>query len=269
MKAAVYTSNSTRGVVSGHMIAMSAGLVRHGVDVSYFHGVPDLAADFAVCWGWRKGMRIRAGGFTKPILVMERGYFPDRFEWTSLGWDGLNGRARWNGAHDRGERFWRNFGHLACEWERYNGYTLIIGQVEGDAALHGVDFARWVRETMDEADRLGQLVYFRAHPEAVRRNQIIPVTRDFILGGTLQEAFSGAGRVVTFNSNTGVEAVLAGIPTVTMDEGAMAWPVTSHSLHAPLVMPDRSEWFRDMAWRQWSMDEIASGFAWEIVREAM
>lgn len=269
MKASVYVHNTSAGGVSEHIMAIAEGLQRHGVAVSYFHGFPEPDADFAVCWGWRKGDRIRQNGFTKPILVAERAYLPDRFEWTSLGWDGLNGRARWPQAQDNGQRFWRNWGAYARAWEEFDGYYLVIGQVLGDAALTMVDFTKWVRETIEGLQRLDVDVRFRAHPEALKRGQTFGVPDHLVIGGDLQDNLAGAAAVVTWNSNTGVDAVLAGVPTVTSDIGAMAWPVTSHSIFEPLVMPDRNEWFRDMAWRQFTMNEIRSGFAWEIVSTAM
>ena len=70
--------------------------------------------------------------------------------------------------------------------------------------------------------------------------------------------------VVTFNSNTGVEGVLAGVPTVTMDEGAMAYPVTGHKL-VDIVTPDRMAWAYALAWKQWRMEEMFSGVCWDVV----
>lgn len=269
MRAAVYLNRTGTGGTSPHMMAVAQGLSRHGISVSYFNDRPDDGVDFAVVWGWRKGARLRAAGFAKPILVAERAYLPDRFEWTSLGWDGLNGRARWPEAQDGGERFWRHWGDRACEWERFDGYHLVIGQVLGDTALTMVNFQEWVEETIDALDKMGVDVRFRPHPEAVRRGQQFRVPDYMVIGGTLSEALSEATCVVTWNSNTGVDAVLAGVPAVAFDEGAMAWPVTSHNLSEPLATPDRTEWFRDMAWRQWTMADISSGFAWSVVREAM
>lgn len=248
---------------------MACGLARHGIETATFGGMPDPASDFCTVWGWRAGERIRAGGYDKPILVMERGYIGDRWQWTSLGWDGLNGRARWNAAKDDGERFWKNHGHLACGWEKHDGYVLLIGQVDGDMALRGVNFGAWAKGCVSSLEARGLDVRFRPHPEAIRRGQTPPVTSGQHVGGDLRDALAGASFVVTWNSNTGVDAVLAGVPAVTMDEGAMAWPITSHSIDAPLVTPDRSQWFRDMAWRQWTLSEFEDGSAWEVVREAM
>lgn len=229
-----------------------------------------MTADFAVCWGWRKGSRLRASGFDRPILVMERGYIGDRMKvWTSLGWDGLNGRARFPEPADGGERFWSNHGHLAKEWERFDGYWLIAGQVLGDMSLANVDYLEWLKDTIDELDRIGVDARFRPHPEAVRRGQVFPVPAYMVSTGTLESDLSEAACVIAYNSNATVDAVLAGIPAITVDEGAMAWDVTSHHVSQALVTPDRSEWFRRMAWTQWTLPEIQSGEAWEVVRTAM
>jgi hypothetical protein len=52
-----------------------------------------------------------------------------------------------------------------------------------------------------------------------------------------------------------------GIPTVTMDEAAMAWDVTAHAA-TETTMPDRSAWMHWLAWTQWSYDEIREGTPW-------
>lgn len=267
MRAAVYFVPERHH--ANHLGKMADGLRLHGIEVSLFNTYPDLTADFAVVWGARVMERIRQQGFNRPVLVMERGYIGDRFEWTSLGWDGLNGRARWNELQDNGERFWSNFGHMVCEWEEHDGYALLIGQVGGDMALNGVHFASWCRRAIDAMAAKGMDVRFRPHPEAVKRGQPLPVASGLVIGGTLADALSWASCVLTWNSNTGVEAVLAGVPTYAIDEGSMAYPVATHDLTADAVMPDREEWFRAMAWRQWRLDEIADGSAWEVVRQAM
>lgn len=267
MRAAVYRVPGRHH--QAHADAMAAGLARHGIETITFGFMPDPTADFCTVWGWRVGERIRAGGYDKPILVMERGYIGDRWQWTSLGWDGLNGRARWNAAHDSGERFWRNFGHLACEWERHDGYALILGQVEGDMALRGVHFGAWATTCVAALKEQGRDVRFRPHPEAIKRGQKLPVPPHLHLDRTLQDALSSAAFVVTWNSNTSTDAVLSGVPAIAMDQGAMAWPMASHAIDDDLVTPDRTEWFRDMAWRQWSTNEMSDGSAWEVVREAM
>jgi hypothetical protein len=66
---------------------------------------------------------------------------------------------------------------------------------------------------------------------------------------------------VTLNSSVAVATVLAGIPTATLDEGAMAWEVTSHTPDT-IATPDRTEWLHWLAWTQWTHDEIREGLPW-------
>lgn len=270
MKAAVNVSVTRGGGASPHMVAIAAGLRRCGIDVREYFDRPDPAADFCVTWGTRRADRAKVSGFNGPFLIAEHGYLGDRINtWTSLGWDGLNGRARFPAPQDEGQRFWSNHGHLAKEWERFDGYWLIAGQVLGDQSLLNVNYLEWLKDTIDELDRMGVDARFRPHPEAVRRGQVFPVPSYMVSKGTLAEDLAEAACVIAYNSNATVDAVLAGIPAITVDEGAMAWPVSSHNLVEPLVTPDRSEWFRRMAWCQWTIGEIQDGSAWELVRTAM
>jgi hypothetical protein len=49
-----------------------------------------------------------------------------------------------------------------------------------------------------------------------------------------------------------------------MDPGSMAWDVTEHDLSRiefP-IKPDRDQWAANLAYTQWTMDEMARGWAW-------
>jgi hypothetical protein len=205
--------------------------------------------------------------FSGPILVMERGYFGDRFEWTSLGWDGLNGRARFTVVDDQ-SRFEKNFEQLLKPWRQTSGYALIIGQVVGDAALLGVDIHAWYRKIGVSLWKQGWDVKFRQHPVEVDRGVAMPhVSFAQTLSGSLTEALAGAGLVVTYNSNTGVDAILAGVPVHAEDAGSMVFELASHDLQ--VVKPGRETRLHEIAWMQHSMQEIQSGAAWEIAKESM
>lgn len=265
----IFVVSNRNGSLNEHAVAMSEGLKRHGFDpvIVPKGSMPPEGSPFIVCWGWREGNRLREAGHN--VLVMERGYIGDRFYWTSLGWNGLNGRATWNAPADKGERFEQHHGHLLKPWKSGGDYALIIGQVRGDAALMNVVIDQWYVEAASALRQRGLKVMFRPHPESIRRKIDGRALLDSRIDGSLEDAFAGASCVVTYNSNTGVDAALAGVPVVAVDEGAMARSVASHGIGLPLVTPDRSEWCRRMAWRQWTPEEIASGLAWEHVGTVM
>lgn len=262
MKIAIVANGSQHQ--TGAARAMLAGLKRHGVavDIRDTFAKPDVS--IVICWGWRHGSRFRAGG--ADVLIMERGYVGDRFAWTSLGWNGLNGRAdfRLPAAVDP-SRWERNFAGLLKPWQCGGDCIVIMGQVSGDQSIEGVNIDRWVVDTYETLKRqTDRPVVFRPHPVAVERGHKSPPVPQ--IKGTLDEVLRRAAAVVTFNSNSGVDAVLAGVPTIAMDEGSMAWPVTTHEMTAQPVHRVRDEWAARLAWCQWRLEELKSGEAWEHLK---
>lgn len=242
-----------------HAHAIKQGFARNGIaaQVCYYnHQVPAFT-DVVVCWGWRVGKSYRNLGYD--VLVMERGYIGDRFIWTSLGWNGLNGRATMPIIDDGGARF-RHYHSSLLKERDYgrNDYVLLIGQVPGDAALGGKDLSDWYRSMMREAQSIYQLpVRFRPHPRA----SFGAYPKELMLyTGDLLESIAGARAVITYNSNTAVEAVLAGKPALAFDEGSMAWEVCSHVLGDD-YNGDRLDWAYKLAWKQWLMSELEDGSA--------
>ncbi len=246
--------------------ALVAGFLRHGIKPEIKRGdwprrmkpidtdyCQYLDCDVAVHWGIGRyydvmGIQKERGGRS---LVVERGYVGDRFAYASLGFDGLNGRADFN--LDRvplTATRWRDL--FACEqpWRDDDlGSVLVIGQMPGDQAVANVDlpgFYKAATEAFPSDD-----VVLREHPG------LKPSV------GPISEALAGARLVVTMNSNSAVDAVLAGVPAISMDRGSMAWDVTTHSFEAEPIRPVREDWMRRLAYCQWSLEEIASGEAWE------
>lgn len=241
-----------------HQAALAEGLKVLGFRSS-LTSATRCRTKLVACWGWRTGKILRAQGHE--VLVMERGYLGDRFKWTSLAWNGLNGNGTFAPApNDNGERFNQNFGPLK-PWNPEGTYILIMGQVPGDASLRGQDLSPWYNSTAQQAaEHYKMPVHFRPHPEALRRGHRAIVRGTERSRGTLDEALAGAALVITYNSNSAVDAVLAGKPTITADKGSMAWPVTGHYIN-DIVTPAREPWAHELAWRQWQLDEIKSGKA--------
>lgn len=265
MKIAVYRfpGRSTED----QLVAMASGLQKHGIEVEFFQDIPPEKIDAAVVWSWRVARKVQEY-FAGPILVMERGYIGDRRKWTSLGWDGLNGRAKVT-VIDDSSRFKSNFSDLLKPWRHRKGYALIIGQVVGDAAIAHVNIHDWYNEVGTELWKRGWISKFRQHPVEVERGVECPRVRfaETLSEGTLAEAIDGAGMVVTFNSNSGVEAVLAGCPVHTADEGAMVYALSCHDFNP--IYPDRELHLHRMAWRQFEETELSSGFAWDVAKQSM
>lgn len=238
------------------------GLERHGVAAAIRSNREVVEADLAVLWGHRQNHIFRAqqrsGGH---YLVMERGYIGDRFLWTSLGFDGLNGRAKFPEIDDGLERWNKHFAGFLKPWrESHTNIAVIMGQCRGDASLKGIDFQKWAAKTAVDLTLHKFMPVFRPHPG----DDNLQVTGVRTLSGTLQGALDQAALVVTYNSNSGVDAILDGRPTYAEDQGSMIYDIALKDF--ALRVPNRIPWTKKMAYTQWLPEEIENGDAWAALR---
>lgn len=245
--------------------AFAAGLRAHGVEPEFRDRRSYELCDLAVMWA-HKSPQIIAGqrGAGRDYLVLELAYFGDRRnKFVSLGYNGLNGHAEFYNRDCPGDR-WAQHGVPVAPWKQGGDYVLLMGQIPTDASLATCPgYDHWLKSAVQAARVYGLPVRFRPHPRG-------PVIRDApapIMGGELDAALRGAALVIAWNSNSLVDAVLAGVPVIACDRGSMAWPVAAHEIGAEPIRPDRTQWLHDLAYTQWTLDEIASGLAWGHLRQ--
>jgi len=175
---------------------------------------------------------------TGKYLLVDRASFGDP-EYVSLVWDGHGRRGNHcvpDGYCDR----WGKQKHLVemFRWDIHGDRVVLCGQTE-PYSPHYNRLEDWYDEV--------EATHFRAHP-AGNNPTGLPRAYDW----------TDCGLAVTLNSSIGVESVLKGIPTVTMDQGAMAWDVSSHA-DGQIYTPNRRDWLEWLCWTQWSWSEIEQG----------
>ncbi|KKL23175.1 hypothetical protein LCGC14_2428000, partial [marine sediment metagenome] len=124
-----------------------------------------------------------------------------------------------------------------------------------------IDLGKWYAEIISKTQAP---VMFRPHPLDLswRAPDGVKIT-----SGTLEQDMAGAIAVITFSSTVGVDALIAGKPTVAYDPISMVYNVVPHRIQlTSLVEPDRAQWAYNLAYTQWSKDEIESGLAWDHLR---
>lgn len=235
------------------------GLRKSGVNVKRVAHSVLAGTDIVVCWGWKRQIAERFKLLKKQVLVIELGYIGDRTKNISIGWNGLNGYAAFpEYPSDNGERFYSMGGKLKS-WKTGGDYILILGQVKGDASLKGKDISSWYRDCAKKAKEVyGLPVYFRPHPESRRRRGYESIKGIENIGGSLEDALSGALFTIAYNSNSCLDSILAGVPCYAGDRGTVAWELCMSNL-AELYYPERENVVYQIAWKQWTLDEIKSG----------
>lgn len=241
------------------------GLDKYGVVTSNVASSP--VGDYFACWGWRLAQRWRMlPRLRKNVLVFENGYLGERgSKWISLAWNGLNGRGEFFVPEEiTGERFDKHF--KLKPWKESGEHIVIMGQVRGDQSLMGKDLTRFYERVAKEAaETYNMPVYFKPHPVGLQRNANFRPKIEHIYG-TMDEVLEKAHLVITYNSNSGVDAVINGVPAVSYDIGSMAYNVTSHDVKER-IMPDREAWAHRLAWCQWTREEIANGDYWPYLSQ--
>jgi hypothetical protein len=177
------------------------------------------------------------------FLLVDRCSFGSTDQFVSLVWNG-HGRRGDHKAPSPGKadpRRWESMGVDLQPWCTGGSRVVLCGQTE-TYSPHWPSLDQWYASV--------KATHFRKHPASVNTTRL-PDAIDF----------TDTKAAVTLNSSVGVWCVIHGIPTVTMDEGAMAWDVTGHSLD-DIRMPDREPWCHWLAHTQWSDDEIRKGDLW-------
>lgn len=244
--------------------------VAKGIPGATVHEVKDYQpSDVAVIFGWwkkaytptmAKRTIIRGQQANRGKLLVIESAFVQRGLYYQAGWGGFAGNADFRLTGREPLDRWRKIGMDVKQWQfRPQGPVVLMGQLPRDTQVQHFDYRQWARETYKELKRQGGEVLFRPHPKDKEAHLFsIPCdSRD------LNETLRDARAVVTYNSTSAVDAVLAGVPAVACSDSSIAWPVTSHTLNmSQLARPDRTHWLAGLGYSQWTLDEFRNGDAW-------
>lgn len=226
------------------------------------HEVVDRDPDVFICRGWREQHRAMAAPHGCPVIVVEWGWFDRvnnkeqsyRGHWQlSLG--GLN-KIPPPGDYPP-DRFSATGLEIKHRAPNPGGYVLLCGQLHFDAAVHGVDYIGWLTRTMTKLRSEGENVVYRPHPQGG-----VKLDWKHLSSGPVDAALAGARYLVTYNSNIGHEALLAGVPV-------LCAPCAPYAELAGKRCPSkgkRLEYFSRAAYGQWKMDEFAEGLRHTLAR---
>ena len=211
------------------------------------------------------------------ILVMDSGYLKrlSHIEdmnkaYYSLGFNGLNGRAKFTYKDMPSDR-WDKLNIELKPWRLEGRHILYCSQYQFDASVQHVSYVKLEKNTLIKLNSYtDKKVIFRPHPKKQRIHAVDGIVLSRNLDSPIEKDFEDCHLVCVFNSNSAVEAVINGIPVLSIDEGCLVKPrgLTSENVCSPKVF-DRECWKNNLAYSQWTIEEMLRGEALYHINEVL
>lgn len=257
--------------------SFSKGLEKHGHEIQNHSGKGDVAVIWSVLWFGR--MRFNEQVFNnytqqgKSVIVLEIGNLkrditPEgkdpRSTW-KIGINGINLPNYFVKGKDS-ERF-NKLGLELKPWKISGDHILICSQHEKSEQWKGMPTSDiWVEQQIKEIRK------YTDRPIRIRQHPRFPLRRKF----NQYNAFSSTNNfqvdlntaycAVNHCSNPGIESVLNGVPAF-VSEISLAAPVanTDLSVIETPSRPDRTQWSNDLAWTEWTQQEMLDGIPQDLL----
>ena len=164
------------------------------------------------------------------------------------------------------------------DWRKSGEYILICGQ--HDKSLQWQNMPRmsnWFLNTYDKIRKhTDRPIIFRPHPrcrlEHIERGlRYVERQEPKKNVGSYDDydlAFDNIHCTISWSSNPGVHSVLAGVPAI-VGPSSLAYPVAGHNLELIeyTQTPNRAQWINNLAWTEYTVEEIAAGLPLQRLRQ--
>ena len=252
--------------------AFEKSLLAAGHKVSH----QDMGADVAVIWSvlWHGRMAgnksvwdtYRKTG--RPVVVLEVGGIRRNHTW-KVNVNGINRAALYQPQGNGPERA-RQLGLSLKPWRTKGEHILLCGQHERSLQWEGMPrMSKWFLQTYEDIRAFtDRPIIFRPHPrsplEHIERGLVNVYRQTPVrLAGTYDDfdlTFKRAWASVSWSGNTGVHSVMEGVPAITGPH-SLAHTVSETCLSQieDPAQPNRTQWLNDLAWTEFTLDEIAEG----------
>ena len=272
MKFSLWTNN---GALNSKPVfnAFAHSCVQLGHDVVYNDPSADVDVIWSILWHGRmapnKEIWDKAQVNKKPVIVLEVGGLKRGTTW-KVGLNGINRDAYFGGLHNNSSRA-DALGLLLKPWRNNENGPIVIA-CQHSASEQWRQQKRpgtWVFEAIQEIRKHTEKeVIIRPHPRCrvdgiqhefnnvrIQEPMKIPGTYDDF-DFKIEDAYA----VVNWSSNPATHAILEGIP-VFVGPSSLAYEVGNPdytTINNPLK-PDRTQWLNDIAYTEWTIDEISAG----------
>jgi len=235
--------------------AMAAGVRRCGDEAIVCPAASTPKADVGVMYGWK------LSHFTRKYpqyIYADLGFWQrdTHYRMTVNGWSSDSYvKAGLSDAR------LKSFGVEVKPWNESGNEILVVGSSRKSSQQHGFEYMEWERNAVEALKDSGRPIVYRPKPNDLEKQPIEGAGYD---QRPLDEALASAYAVVTHHSNVAVQALAAGVPVHCVTGAAAAF---SCPLGEFTRQDGREQFLADVAWLQWTLDEMRSGQYWAHLKE--
>lgn len=214
-------------------------------------------ADVAFSYGWKHRARFK---HYPAFVYADLGYWQrDSYYRLSVGGWGPEGYVCAGLPRSR-------FTALGLEIKPWNSGTEVIvaGSTQKAATDHGMAYMEWERRAIKRLISYGLNPIYRPKPNDPNARPIESAGYDH---RPISEALRNARVWVTHHSNSAVDALLAGVPVHCEIGAAAALSMTFDQIPNAPRREGREAFLADVAWLQWTLDEMRTGEPWMHLKE--
>lgn len=267
-----------------------------GNEMSYYHfGGIGEKNHLSSVENYNQIMHIRNSN--KPFIVGEYTPFRQIPNYKKIGWNSYDYKNgifnNLNVDNSRWKKFSKKNNLSIKEWSSPGDYILILGQLEYDSALNSLyqqgynSFYDWVDNLINNIGKYSDRpIIIRPHPKqynteflekkfckyknvAISKNLNKNYEETKSGGQSLLDDLNRSYCVISYSSNSTVEAVCKGIPVFLFDEGAAAYKISQNSLSCIEELNYSIEidrWINSIVYSIWNYEEVRKGEAWNHLK---
>ncbi len=299
MKIIVFKETAKRGRIENYFNVVEAfynGIKKYNQDTVYHEGFEYIPCDVAVILGsWKDRKQTHhmlkkdvVNNHIGKIIIIEtpllgRTTEPEHIYWR-IGIDHyMYGLADFGFIENQKSDRWNkllNDPRIDIQlkpWKDDGDFVLLALQLPGDASLMGTDHFEWAPKIAHELNAISNKpIKIRPHPltkpkhvdllaKSLRKYNFIDPK---ITNSTIYDDIKKASCLVTFSSGSSIDAITAGTPVIALNKGCLSYPISGHSIsdvNDP-PKPDRMNHLYNLAYAQWSLEEMEEGLPWLHLR---
>lgn len=200
----------------------------------------------------------------KKLIVIESA-FTHRGEYYQVAWNGFAGTGDHCAKKSPPDRFNKLCIARQPMTYRKDGKVILCAQLPRDTQVQNFNYIHWVQKTFSALQRKGHDVLFRPHPRDKEIEQFKIHHSFHDTNKRIAKTLLTAKAVVTYNSTSAVDSLICGIPPVASHPSSIAYPVSHNDISQigkTLNEKKIEQWFYDLAYSQWTLDEMREGLTW-------